>query len=117
MVVIGVILIAVGVVLLVGGIFGTGIDSELGDTNRVETTLTFFGFGTDPTTLFVLGMAAMALILVGAWVVKTGTKRAWALRKERKATRKQQHGADQSAQQPEVTAARRHADAEDPPMS
>lgn len=84
MVVFGVVLLALGVILVVGGIFGTSTSTDINETDTVEVTTKFFGFSADLTTIFVIGALAAVLILTGLWLMKYGAKRGWSKRKERK---------------------------------
>lgn len=75
MVVLGIVLLGIGVLLLLGGLFLTGVN---------DTSAEFLGIGIDPSVLFLLGLVAGVAILIGLWTLKFGTKRANVQRKERK---------------------------------
>lgn len=82
MAIFGVLLIAVGALLVLGGIFGLGYDVVDGSPD--ERTTEFLGFNVAPEVIFFLGLAAGALILLGLWVLKYGAQRGWRRRKEQK---------------------------------
>ncbi|HET6937489.1 MAG TPA: hypothetical protein VFI19_02740 [Nocardioides sp.] len=75
MVMLGLILIAVGALAIVCGLFATEIDS-----GQVQ----FLGQEVSPAVLFLIGVGAAVAIWWGLWLVKSGSKRSWARRKEQK---------------------------------
>ncbi len=75
MVIIGLVLIALGAVAIVLGVFTAEIDG---------TTLKLAGIELSPMALFLVGLAAALAIWWGLWVLKSGSKRSWARRKEQK---------------------------------
>jgi hypothetical protein len=75
MLVLGLLVIAVGAVLVIGGVFATGLDG--GD-------LEFLGVGVSPTVVFVLGLVAGVALLFGASLTKFGAKRELRHRKEQR---------------------------------
>jgi type VI protein secretion system component VasK len=75
MVMLGLILIALGALAIVCGLFATEI---VGD--KVQ----FLGQDIDPVVLFLIGVGAAVAIWWGLWLVKSGSKRSWARRKEQK---------------------------------
>jgi high-affinity Fe2+/Pb2+ permease len=75
MVIIGLVLIALGAVAIVLGLFTVDLDG---------TTLKLAGIELSPTALFFVGVAAAVLIWWGLWILKSGSKRSWARRKEQK---------------------------------
>lgn len=83
MVVFGLVLLVVGALLILSGIFGAGTESRTsGGVTDVHTT--FLGFEMTATALFLIGVAATALVLAGLWFAKIGLKQGWARRKEQK---------------------------------
>ena len=75
MVIIGLVLIALGAVAIVLGLFTAEIDG---------TTLKLAGIELSPAALFIVGVAAAVAIWWGLWILKSGSKRSWARRKEQK---------------------------------
>jgi high-affinity Fe2+/Pb2+ permease len=75
MVIIGLLLIALGAVAIVLGVFTAELDG---------TTLQFAGVELSPIALFIIGVAAAVAIWWGLWMLKSGSKRSWARRKEQK---------------------------------
>jgi hypothetical protein len=75
MVLFGLILIALGALAIVLGIFTAELDG---------TTLKYAGVELSPLALLLVGVAAAVLIWWGLWIFKGGTKRSWARRKEQK---------------------------------
>jgi hypothetical protein len=81
MMVLGIVLIVLAVV------FGLGVSVSSGDS----TTMTIFGvdFGMLVPTVFFLGAAAGAALVVGLWLAKKGLSRGYRRRKEVKELRQQ----------------------------
>ena len=75
MVVLGLLLIAVGVVIILAGVFTT--EPRLGGAEVL-------GIDVGPVTLFLLGVGAAAAVLWGFALFRFGTKRALQARRERK---------------------------------
>jgi hypothetical protein len=75
MVIIGLVLIALGAVAIVLGVFTAEIDG---------TTLKLAGIELSPLALFLVGVAAALAIWWGLWILKSGSQRSWARRKEQK---------------------------------
>jgi hypothetical protein len=75
MVIIGLVLIALGAVAIVLGLFTAELDG---------TTLKLAGIELSPMALFFVGVAAALAIWWGLWILKSGSKRSWARRKEQK---------------------------------
>jgi hypothetical protein len=75
MVIIGLVLIALGAVAIVLGLFTAEIDG---------TTLKLAGIELSPMALFFVGVGAALAIWWGLWILKSGSKRSWARRKEQK---------------------------------
>ena len=75
MVILGLLLIVVGALAIVCGVF----------TSEVEgTQLQFLGQDIGPVALFLVGVGSAVLIWWGLWILKSGSKRSWAKRKEQK---------------------------------
>jgi type VI protein secretion system component VasK len=75
MVMLGLILIALGALAIVCGLFATEIAGD-----KVQ----FLGQDISPAVLFLIGVGAAVAIWWGLWLVKSGSKRSWARRKEQK---------------------------------
>ena len=75
MVILGLVLIAVGALAIVCGVF----------TSEVEgNQLQFLGQDIGPVALFLIGIGSAVAIWWGLWLFKSGSKRSWARRKEQK---------------------------------
>jgi type VI protein secretion system component VasK len=75
MVILGLLLIAVGALAIVCGVF----------TSEVEgNQLQFLGQDLSPVALFLIGVGSAVAIGWGLWLFKSGSKRSWARRKEQK---------------------------------
>jgi type VI protein secretion system component VasK len=92
MVILGLVLIAVGALAIVCGLFTSELDG---------TQLQFLGQDLSPAALFIIGVGSAVLIWWGLWILKAGSKRSWAHRKEQKRLEKL------SAQLDDVEARRR----------
>jgi type VI protein secretion system component VasK len=75
MLILGLILVALGALAIVGGVFASEIEGG---------QLQFLGQDVDPVVLFLIGVGAAVAIWWGLWLMKAGTKRSWARRKEQK---------------------------------
>jgi hypothetical protein len=75
MVILGLILIVLGGLAIVCGLFATELDG---------TQLQFLGQDLSPAALFLIGVGSAVAIWWGLWLVKSGSKRSWARRKEQK---------------------------------
>jgi len=75
MVILGLVLIALGALAIVCGLFASEIDG---------TQLQFLGQDVDPAALFLIGVGSAVAIWWGLWILKAGSKRSWARRKEQK---------------------------------
>ena len=75
MVILGLVLIALGALAIVLGLFSVELDG---------TTLKLAGIELSPVALFLVGVAAAVAIWWGLWLLKSGSKRSWARRKEQK---------------------------------
>lgn len=77
MVVLGLLLIAAGVVVILAGIFTA-------DTQPLGGQLEVLGIEVGPVTLFLLGVGASAAVMWGLGLFRFGTRRALQARRERK---------------------------------
>ena len=75
MVILGLLLVVLGGLAIVCGLFATEIDG---------TKLQFLGQDIGPAALFLIGVGSAVAIWWGLWIFKSGTKRSWARRKEQK---------------------------------
>ena len=75
MVILGLVLIALGALAIVCGVFTSEVDG---------TQLQFLGQELSPAALFLIGVGSAVAIWWGLWILKSGSKRAWARRKEQK---------------------------------
>ena len=75
MVILGLLLVVLGGLAIVCGLFATEIDG---------TKLQFLGQDIGPAALFLIGVGSAVAIWCGLWIFKSGTKRSWARRKEQK---------------------------------
>ncbi len=83
MVLFGLVVLVLGVLLLLAGIFSTDYQTE-GSGGSASTTAEILGIDVTLEVLFLLGAVAAVLILTGLWVMKTGAKMGWKHRKEQK---------------------------------
>ena len=79
MVVFGLVLVALGAVVVVLGLFTSDVKFE-----DNEATVEIANVNLSTEGLFLAGVIAAALILVGLWAVKLGAKMNWKQRKEQK---------------------------------
>jgi cell division protein FtsB len=82
MVIFGLLLLLAGVILLLLGFFTS--DMDIDEDNPSSTTVELMRGNLDPEWLFVFGVVAGVLIVLGLWVMKSGTQRSWKRRKEEK---------------------------------
>ncbi len=75
MVILGLVLIAVGALAIVSGVFASEVDG---------TQLQFLGQDVSPVVLFLIGVGAAVAIWWGLSILRLGSKRSWARRKEQK---------------------------------
>ena len=80
MVIFGVVLVALGGLLVLLGLFA----SEAKDGADGEVTLEIWNVDLSIEGVFLAGVLAAALILVGLWAIKLGAKMGWKHRKEQK---------------------------------
>ncbi len=81
MVIVGLVVLILGVLLLLAGIFTAGYETE-GDGGNASTTAHVIGIDVTLEVLFLLGAVAAVLVLVGLWLMKVGAKMGWKHRKE-----------------------------------
>ena len=75
MVILGLLLIALGALAIVSGLFASELDG---------TQLQLLGQDVSPVVLFLIGVGSAVAIWWGLWMLKSGSKRSWARRKEQK---------------------------------
>jgi type VI protein secretion system component VasK len=75
MVILGLVLIVLGALAIVCGVFTAKLSG-----GEVE----FLGQELSPAALFLIGVGAAVAIWWGLWILKSGSKRSWARRKEQK---------------------------------
>jgi len=75
MVILGLVLILLGALAIMCGLFTSELDG---------TQLQFLGQDVSPVALFFIGVGAAVAIWWGLWIFKSGSKRSWARRKEQK---------------------------------
>ena len=75
MVILGLVLIALGALAIVCGVFTSELTG--GDVE-------FLGQEVSPVGLFLIGVGSAVAIWWGLWILKSGSKRSWARRKEQK---------------------------------
>lgn len=81
MVIFGLLLLVIGVLGILAGIFGTDYDTVEG---KNQLTSEFLGINCGPEVIFLLGAASTLLMVLGLWVMKAGAKQGWKRRKEQK---------------------------------
>jgi len=79
MVVFGLVLVALGAVLVLLGLFTSEVKFE---DNQSSVEIANVSLSTEG--LFLAGVVAAALILAGLWAIKLGAKMSWKHRKEQK---------------------------------
>jgi hypothetical protein len=75
MVILGLVLVALGALAIVCGVFTSELDGG---------QLQFLGQEINPVVLFLVGVGSAVAIWWGLWLFKSGSRRSWARRKERK---------------------------------
>ena len=81
MVILGLVLLVVGALGILGGLFNSAAQSA--DGNKPEH-VTYFGIDMNASTLFVIAVVSTLLVVLGLWLMKSGAKRGWKRRKEHK---------------------------------
>ena len=79
MVVFGLLLVALGAVVIVLGLFTSEVKFE-----DNETTVEIANVNLSTEGLFLAGVIAATLVIVGLWAIKVGAKMGWKHRKEQK---------------------------------
>lgn len=79
MVIFGLILLVLGALLVLAGLFSSEVTFE-----DNEATVELWNVNLSTEGLFLAGVLAAALILVGLWSIKLGAKMGWKHRKEQK---------------------------------
>ena len=79
MVIFGLLLLALGAVLVLLGLFKSEVTFE-----DNEATVEIAGVNLSTEGVFLAGVVAAALILIGLWAIKFGAKQGWKHRKEQK---------------------------------
>lgn len=82
MVIFGLLLLILGVLVVLSGLFGIGYDRD--EKNPARDTTEILGINVQPEVIFFIGLAAGLLILGGLWFMKMGAKQGWKRRKEQK---------------------------------
>src|SRR4029079_12935323 len=75
MVILGLVLIALGALAIVCGLFTSELDGG---------QLQFLNQELSPVALFLIGVGSAVAIWWGLWLLKSGSQRSWARRKEQK---------------------------------
>jgi type VI protein secretion system component VasK len=75
MVILGLVLVALGALAIVCGLFTSEVDGG---------QLQFLGQDISPVAFFLIGVGAAVAIWWGLWILKYGSKRSWARRREQK---------------------------------
>jgi type VI protein secretion system component VasK len=75
MVILGLLLVVLGALAIVCGLFASEVDNG---------QLQFLGQDISPAVLFLIGVGAAVAVWWGLWILKYGSKRSWARRKEQK---------------------------------
>lgn len=83
MVIFGLLLLVLGVLGLLAGVFGSEAEAT-SSKGQTDVHTTFIGIEMSATTLFILGALSALLILAGLWTMKVGAKQGWKRRKEQK---------------------------------
>lgn len=83
MVIFGLVLLAVGVLAILAGIFNAGTEATSSDGNT-DVHATFLGMEVSANTLFIIAVVATSLVFLGLWFAKFGAKQSWKQRKEQK---------------------------------
>lgn len=83
MLVFGLVLLVVGVIAILAGIFGSDTES-LTSGGNTDVHATFLGFDMSASTLFIVALVSAALVVSGLWFMKVGARQGWKRRKEQR---------------------------------
>ena len=92
MVIFGLLLLILGVLGILSGIFGTDYDTVEGQD---QVTTEFLGINCGPEVIFLLGVASTLLTVGGLWIMKAGAKQGWKRRKEQRRLTELSHKLDE----------------------
>jgi hypothetical protein len=76
MVILGLVLVVLGALAIVSAVFATDVDAR--------GTIEFLSIDVSPLTLFLIGVASAVAIWWGLWILKAGSRRSLARRREEK---------------------------------
>ena len=83
MLVFGVVLLIVGVIMILAGVFGAETES-ITSRGKTDVHATFLGIDMSASTLFIVALVAATLVFVGLWFMKVGARQGWKRRKEQR---------------------------------
>lgn len=83
MVILGLVLLIVGVLGILAGVFGAEAEST-SSKGQTDVHTTFLGIEMSANSLFILGIVSTLLVVGGLWLMKAGAKQGWKRRKEQK---------------------------------
>lgn len=83
MVIFGLLLVILGALGLLSGVFGSEAEST-SSKGQTDVHTTLIGIEMSATTLFIVGALSTLLVVAGLWIMKTGAKQGWKRRKEQK---------------------------------
>ncbi|KRA29805.1 MULTISPECIES: hypothetical protein [unclassified Nocardioides] len=83
MVIFGLLLLILGVLGLLSGIFGSEAEST-SSKGQTDVHTTLIGIELSATALFIVGAVSALLVLAGLWAMKFGAKQGWKRRKDQK---------------------------------
>ena len=95
MVIFGLILLAIGVIAILAGIFNADTEAT-SSGGKTDVHTTFLGMEVSANTLFIIAVVATALVFVGLWFAKLGAKQGWKARKEQKRMQELQEKLDKA---------------------
>lgn len=83
MVIFGLVLLVVGALGILAGVFGAEAESTSAQ-GKTDVHTTFLGLEMSASTLFVVASVATLCVVAGLWFMKVGAKQGWKRRKEQK---------------------------------
>lgn len=83
MVLFGLVLVLVGALLVIAGLFTAGIETDV-DGSRIDSSTEVLGINMPAEGTFLVGAVAGALVVVGVWVMLAGARMGWRRRREQK---------------------------------